>query len=120
MGIAICSSETLIPAICTVPSAQGKENPRGSLPKVNSTVLSATMPSATVAISQALEPRRANGRTATSTTTTPYSAHSASASSAAGMNGQPSVTAKVYANTAPSIIELPCAKFTVLDTANVT
>ena len=30
---------------------------RGSLPNVNSTALSTTMPSATVAISQALEPR---------------------------------------------------------------
>ena len=46
------------------PCAQAIWKPRGSLPKVNSTVLSATMPSATVAISQAFEPRRANGRTA--------------------------------------------------------
>jgi hypothetical protein len=36
---------------------------------------------------------------------------------AAGTKGQPKVTANVYANTAPSIIELPCAKLTVLDTA---
>jgi len=39
--------------------------PRGSLPKVNSTTLSSTMPSATVAISQEFEPRITNGRTAT-------------------------------------------------------
>ena len=51
--------------------ANGIGKPRGSLPKVNSTALSATMPSATVAISQALEPRRTNGRTATSSTSMP-------------------------------------------------
>ena len=37
------------------PATDGKL--RGSLPKVNSTTLSSTMPPATVAISQALEPR---------------------------------------------------------------
>src|SRR5205085_5228739 len=97
----------------------GSANPRGSLPKVNSTVLSATMPSATVAISQALEPRRANGLTARASTSSPYNAQSASASAAAGRKGQPYVTANVYVNTAPSIIELPCAKLTVFETAYV-
>ena len=38
---------------------------RGSLPKVNRTMLSSTMPPATVAISQALDPRSANGRNRT-------------------------------------------------------
>ena len=74
-GIASCSQETWIPEI-VIPPAKCIGKPRGSLPKVNSTALSATMPSATVAISQAFEPRRANGRTATSSTITPYSAHS--------------------------------------------
>ena len=94
-GIAICSGDTATPPIMNGSVAQGMAKPRGSLPKVNSTVLSARMPSATVAISQAFEPRRANGRTATSSTTTPYSAHSASARSTAGTSGQPSVTANV-------------------------
>ena len=57
--------------------------PRGSLPKVNSTTLSSTMPSATVAISQEFEPRPTNGRTATRSTTTPHSAQAASATTTA-------------------------------------
>ena len=44
---------------------------RGSLPNVNSTALSSTMPPATVAISQALEPRDANGRTSVRSTSRP-------------------------------------------------
>ena len=91
--------------------------PRGSLPKVNSTTFSSTMPSATVAISQELEPRRTNGRTATRSTSTPQAAQAASASATASHNGQPSVTQSVKHRTAPSIMVLPCAKFTVFDTA---
>ena len=75
------------------------------------------MPSATVAISQASEPRRTNGRTATNSTTRPYSAHSASARQTARAKGQPSVCAKAKVSTAPSIIELPWAKLTVPETA---
>ncbi len=74
-------------------STEGK--PRGSLPKVNSTTLSSTMPPATVAISQAFEPRSANGRTSVRSITAPNSAHKVSAMIAASGNGQPSVTAKV-------------------------
>ena len=94
--------------------------PRGSLPKVNSTTLSSTMPSATVAISQELEPRATNGRTATRSTTTPHTAQPASAATTASGSGQPNVTQNVKHSTAPSIMVLPCAKFTVLDTAYVT
>src|SRR5271154_2981820 len=94
--------------------------PRGSLPKVNSTTLSSTMPSATVAISQEFEPRATNGRTATRSTTTPQSAQPASATTTATGNGHFNVTQTVKHNTAPSIMVLPCAKFTVRDTAWVT
>ena len=55
---------------------QDDGKPRGSLPKVNSTTLSSTMPPATVAISQAFEPRSANGRTSVRSTSRPNSAHS--------------------------------------------
>jgi hypothetical protein len=65
------------------------------LPNVKSTTLSATIPSATVAISHAFEPRSTNGRTAIHSTMTPYTPHSASAIKAALQNGQPSVTANV-------------------------
>ena len=75
------------------------------------------MPSATVAISQASEPRRRNGRTAIASTTRPYAAQSTKASAIAGRIGQPSVCANAYASTAPSIIELPWAKLTVPETA---
>lgn len=50
-------------------SSEGSE--RGSLPKENITRLSSTMPSATVDISQASEPRLAKGRTAMNSTTNP-------------------------------------------------
>ena len=75
------------------------------------------MPSATVAISQELEPRATNGRTATRSTTTPHSAHAMSASKTASASGHPSVTQNVKHTTAPSIMVEPWAKFTVLDTA---
>jgi hypothetical protein len=52
-------------------SEAGIGKPRGSLPKVNSTTLSATMPIATVAINHALDPRLANGRMPTRSTTIP-------------------------------------------------
>ena len=91
--------------------------PRGSLPKVNRTTFSMTMPSATVAISQELEPLRTNGRTATCSTMTLHTAHRSSEAGMASASGQPNVTQKVKHRTAPSIMVLPCAKFTVLDTA---
>lgn len=75
------------------------------------------MPKATVDMSQAFEPRLANGRTASRSTTRPYNAHKASASGKAASSGQPSVCAKVKVSTAPSIMELPWAKLTVPDTA---
>ena len=91
--------------------------PRGSLPKVKRTAFSSTMPSATVAISQELEPRRTNGRTATRSTMTPQAAQASSARSTASGSGQPNVTHNEKHRTAPSIMVPPCAKFTVLDTA---
>ena len=94
--------------------------PRGSLPNVNSTTFSSTIPSATVASSQEFDPRTTNGRTAMRSTTTPQSPHRAIASTTAITMGQPIVTPKVKASTAPSIMVLPCAKFTVLETAYVT
>ncbi len=57
-GIRTCKYDTWTPAKSMPPCVQAIWKPRGSLPKVKRTVLSATMPSATVAISQALEPRR--------------------------------------------------------------
>jgi hypothetical protein len=56
---------------------------RGSLPKVNSTALSRTMPTATVAISHASDPRTTKGRTTHRSTISPYTPHSASATSTA-------------------------------------
>src|SRR6516162_168493 len=94
--------------------------PRGSLPKVNSTTLSSTIPSATVAMSQEFEPRTTNGRTATRSTTTPHSAQAERATTIATGSGHFNVTQKVKHRTAPSIMVLPCAKFTVRETAWVT
>jgi hypothetical protein len=109
------------PAIMMLPVVSTPDGmPRGSLPKVKSTAFSRTMPSATVAISQELEPRATNGRTATRSTTTPHSAQAANARTTASASGQPSVTQKVKHSTAPSIMVLPWAKFTVRDTAWVT
>ena len=68
-------------------------------------------------MSQELEPRATNGRTAIRSTTAPHRAQPASASKIANGSGQPSVTQKVKHSAAPSIIVLPCAKFTVFDTA---
>ena len=72
---------------------------------------------ATVAISQVSEPRLAKGRTPTRSTRTPHSAHSANAATTAIHMGQPMVTAKLKVSTAPSIMALPWAKLTVLETA---
>ena len=89
---------------------------RGSLPNVNSTALSTTIPPATVAISQALEPRDANGRTSVRSTSRPKAAHSSRAAAKAAGIGQPSRTANIQPSTAPSMTELPCEKLTVLET----
>ena len=94
-GIASCSIETCRPASSSEALAHGSARPRGSLPKVKSTLLSAMIPSATVAISQAFEPRLANGRTASSSTIRPYTAQRSSDIAAASTNGQPRRTAKV-------------------------
>src|SRR5208282_3438779 len=108
----------LTPATAKVPVVSTPGGmPRGSLPNVNSTTLSMTMPSATVAISQEFEPRATNGRTAMRSTTTPQSAQAASASTTASVNGHPSVAQNVKQSTAPSIMVEPWAKFTVRDTA---
>ncbi len=53
------------------------------------------MPPATVAISQAFEPRSTNGRTSVRSITRPNSAQSRSDIAMASGSGQPSVTAKV-------------------------
>ena len=52
------------------------------------------MPPATVAISQALEPREANGRTSVRSTSKPNAAHSRMATAQANGNGRPNRTAK--------------------------
>ena len=75
------------------------------------------MPSATVDISQDSERRFTNGRTATISTSTLQAAQRRSDAQIASGSGQPSVTQNVKHRTAPSIMVLPCAKFTVLDTA---
>ena len=75
------------------------------------------MPIATVAISQASEPRRTNGRTPTRSTATPHAVQRASEARMAAHIGQLQVTAKLNVSTAPSIIALPWAKLTVRDTA---
>src|SRR5690606_9973036 len=117
-GISNCSGYTPRPNPDTSigVKAHGDGRLRGSLPKVCMTTLSSTMPSATVDISQALEPRDANGRTARNSTSSPYNAQHSSASTMAGARPQPSVCANVKHSTAPNIIELPWAKFTVPDT----
>jgi hypothetical protein len=90
-----CSGNTPAPRILmgSVESIGGKL--RGSFPNVNSTMLSSTMPPATVAISQALEPRAANGRTSVHSTSRPKTAQARSESTKARGNGQPSRVAKV-------------------------
>jgi hypothetical protein len=70
--------------------------------------------------SQEFEPRMTNGRTARRSTITPHSAQAASAITIATGSGHFNVTQKVKHKTAPSIMVLPCAKFTVRDTACVT
>lgn len=121
-GISNCSGYTpsLTSPTCSGVSASGDGRLRGSLPKVNITRLSTTMPSATVAISQLSDPRLAKGRTAANSTASPYTPHSASASTMASGIGQPSVCANQNVKTAPNIIALPCAKLTVPETAKVT
>jgi hypothetical protein len=96
--------------------ASGDGRLRGSLPKVNSTTLSTMMPPATVAMSQASELRSTNGRTRTRSTIRPKTAQPASASGAAIQNGRPNVIISVKPRTEPTIIALPCAKFTVFET----
>ena len=90
--IAICSGETARPPSENASPETGSTSERGSLPNVNITACSRMMPAATVAISQALEPARTNGRTATRSISMPHSAHSASAATMASAIGQPSVT----------------------------
>ena len=90
--------------------------PRGSLPKVNRTTFSSTMPSATVAISQEFEPRRTKGRTATRSTTTPQ-ARTAPGGKHRDRERPAQRDPKLKHSTAPSIMVPPCAKLTVLDTA---
>ena len=90
-----CSGKTPVPNSSIGFCARNDGKPRGSLPKVNSTTLSSTMPPATVAISQPFEPRSANGRTSVRSTTRPNSAQSSSAIATASGSGQPSLTAKV-------------------------
>src|ERR1700730_8478012 len=120
-GIRACRYWILTPATEIDPVVRNPGGmPRGSLPNVNSTTLSMTMPRATVAISQEFDPRSTKGRTATRSTMTPHSAHAASATTTATMSGMPRLTHKLKHSTAPSIMVLPCAKFTVLETAWVT
>src|SRR5712691_7469119 len=121
MGIRICMNWILMPATETELVVRMPGGiPRGSLPKVNRTTFSSTMPRATVASSHAFEPRWTNGRTATRSTTAPHSADSASAAITARVSGHWKVTQKVKHRTAPSIMVEPCAKLTVFDTAWVT
>ena len=74
-------------------SSEGKL--RGSLPKVNRTTLSRTMPPATVAISQAFEPRWRTGAPACAPPAGRSTRTATSAVASASGKGQPSVTAKV-------------------------
>ena len=94
-GMISCSGYAPTPNTLMASVASGEGKLRGSLPKVNSTTLSRTMPPAIVAINQALEPRSANGRTRKRSTAKPNTPHSASAMMTANGIGQPSVTAKV-------------------------
>ena len=75
------------------------------------------MPSATVAISQALEPRLHEGPHREELDHQPVERAQRKRQHHGQSNGQPSVCAKVKVSTAPSIIELPCAKLTVPETA---
>jgi hypothetical protein len=94
--------------------------PRGSLPNVKRTTFSRMIPRATVAISHESDPRETKGRTAMRSTSTPQAAHRTRARSTAIHIGHPRVTPNVNARTAPSIMVLPWAKLTVLETAYVT
>ena len=78
-GMTSCSGKTPAPKSSIGFCARIEGKARGSLPNVNSTMLSSTMPPATVAISQPFEPRSANGRTSARSTTRPNSAQSNSA-----------------------------------------
>ena len=77
----------------TLPITQGSSasddgSARGSLPNSTITTLSSTMPSATVAISQALLPRATNGRTAMRSTIRPQIAQATRATGIATSIGQ--------------------------------
>ncbi len=67
---------------------------RGSLPYVNRTTLSKTIPAATVDISQASEPSLANGRTANLSTTAPHTPQVMSAMTMLAGMLHPQVTEK--------------------------
>ena len=70
----------------------GNARLRGSLPNVNITTCSSTMPTATVDISQPLLPARTNGRTTKRSMSMPHTAHSASVAAMLAASGQPSDT----------------------------
>src|SRR6266513_3899489 len=104
---------------CRCGPENGEGKLRGSLPKVNSTTFSRTMPMATVDISQAFDPARTNGRTTNRSTRTPQSAQSASDAAMPGTSPHCSCCEKTKTSTAPSITDVPWEKLTVEETVYV-
>ena len=77
------------------------------------------MPTASVLMTHAIEPRSTNGRTASRSSSRPKMPSSRIANSMASGVGQPKSTIRIRAVTAPSIMADPCAKLSVRLVMNV-
>lgn len=102
------------PAIVIGCCASALGSPRGDLPNTNSTTFSTMMPTASVLITHAMEPRFTNGRTASRSNPSPNPPSMTTAAIAASSVGQPRSTTSINVITAPSITAEPWAKLSVL------
>ncbi len=82
-------------------------------------MFSMMMPTASVLITQAIDPRCTKGRTATRSRMNPNTPSSRIAAIAAGTIGQAKSTTRISVITAPSIMADPCAKLSVRLVTNV-
>ena len=95
------------PAIVTGCSASSSGSPRGDLPNTSSTTFSTIMPTASVLMTHAIEPRLTNGRTARRSNPSPNPPSRTTAAIMASAVGQRKSTMRIRAITAPSITAEP-------------
>ncbi len=101
------------PAMVTGSCASAFGSPRGDLPNTSRTTFSTMMPTASVLITHAIDPRSTNGRTARRSSARPKMPSTRIAAIIAIGVGQPKSTTSMSAVTAPSIIADPWAKLSV-------